>query len=220
MPMGLLILSLTLIQDPDGLRLCEFACPIPTRKTLREMSSGMSSPPASAFQGNDSPTHQPAPSDTSSINRPDSSVQDHLNFGETLKQTILKSISNKKANSANPTLPQTLTVYFPYNSSFISQSDEKRIDQFIPDLAVLASRVPDGKQFVKLVVTGYADSKGSKKYNENLAKRRARAVEMILKKREYGRLVIEAEVQNGSADSGNPDWKNRRAEIRVEAWER
>ncbi|MFI5303524.1 MAG: OmpA family protein [Nitrospiria bacterium] len=219
MPMGLLILSLTLIQDPDGLRLCEFACPIPTRKTLREMSSGMVSPPASAGRGNDFPKHQPAPSDTSSIHRPDSSVQDNLNFGETLKKTILNSISIKKANSADSPLPQILTVYFPYNSSNISQSDEMRIDQFFPDLAALASRDPDGKHFVKLVVTGYANAKGSKKYNENLAKRRARAVETILKKRAYGRLVIEAEVQSGSADSDKPDWKNRRAEIRVEAFE-
>ncbi|MFI5305265.1 MAG: OmpA family protein, partial [Nitrospiria bacterium] len=187
MPFGALLLGLTLLQDPEGFRFCQNSCPVPTHKTPREIIQGISS---SSLPGGGYPAVQPEQATTSALNSSAPTEKSNAEFGEMVKKAILESISVKEAKAAKPEPPKTLTIYFPFNSASISETDENKIFRFITDQGDLAMGDPDGEHYLKLFVAGYTDSKGSKKYNQMLALKRARAVEKVLKKREYNNVYV------------------------------
>jgi len=61
-----------------------------------------------------------------------------------------------------------LIIYFGYNANEISQYDFDRLSRF----ADIASRISN----IEIIITGYTDISGSKKYNEKLSKFRANIV--------------------------------------------
>jgi len=61
-----------------------------------------------------------------------------------------------------------LIIYFDYNANEISQYDFDRLSRF----ADIASRISN----IEIIITGYTDISGSKKYNEKLSKFRANIV--------------------------------------------
>lgn len=213
MPIGAFLLGLTLLQDPDGFRFCKNACPVPTHKTPREIIQGTI---PSSLPGGGYPVIQPGQATTSSLNSSVPTEQSNAEFGEMVKKAILESISVKEAQAAKPEVPKSLTIYFPFNSSSISEADEKRLFKFIADQGDLALGDSDGEHYMKLFVAGYTDSKGSKNYNQVLALKRARAVEKVLKKREYNNVFVEAKGKCCYAEPNTEDAKNRRVEVKVE----
>jgi outer membrane protein OmpA-like peptidoglycan-associated protein len=213
MPLGTLLLGLTLLQDPEGFRFCKNACPVPSHKTPREIIQGIIPSP---LPGGGYPAVQPEKATTSSLNSSSPTEQSNAQFGEMVKKAILETITVKEAKAAKPEPPKGLTIYFPFNSSTISETDEKRIFQFIIDQGDLAMGDPDGEHYMKLFVAGYTDSKGSKNYNQMLALKRARAVEKVLKKREYHNVFVEAKGKCCYADPNTEDAKNRRVEVKAE----
>jgi outer membrane protein OmpA-like peptidoglycan-associated protein len=213
MPFGTLLLGLTLLQDPEGFRLCQNACPVPSHKTPREIIQGISS---TSLPGGEYPAIQPEQATTSALNSSALNKQSNSQFGEMIKKAILESITVKEERAAKPEPPKSLTIYFPFNFSSISETDEKRIFKFIGDQGDLAMGDPDGEHYLKLFVAGYTDSKGSKKYNQMLALKRARAVEQVLKKREYNNVYVEAKGKCCYADLNSEDAKNRRVEVKAE----
>lgn len=213
MPLGALLIGLTLLQDPDGFRICKNSCPIPTHKTLREIIPDIPVPPS--FNGGSSAL-QLAPASTSSVNSSVPTPQSNAEFGEMIKKVLLETISAKEAKAAKAEPLKTLTIYFPFNSSQISEADEKRLFDFIAERGDLAMGDPDGERFMKLYVTGFTDSKGSKTYNQKLALKRARAVESVLKKREYNNVIVEAKGKCCYTESNTEDAKNRRVEVKTE----
>lgn len=213
MPFGAFLLGLTLLQDPEGFRFCQNACPVPTHKTPREIIQGISS---SSLPRGGYPGIQPEQATTSALNSSAPTEQSNAQFGEMVKKAILESITVKEAKAAKPEPSKTLTIYFPFNSSSISESDEKRIFKFIAHQGDLAMGDPDGEHYLKLFVAGYTDSKGSMKYNQMLALKRAREVEKVLKKREYNNVYVEAKGKCCYADPNTEDAKNRRVEVKAE----
>ncbi len=211
MPFATLLLGLTLLQDPSGFRFCKNACPVPTHKTQKEIIQGMT---PSSLPGGGYPAIQPAP--TSSLNGSVPTEQSNAAFGEMVKKALLETISVKEVKAAKPEPPKALTIYFPFNSSKISETDEKRLFDFIADRGDLAMGDPDSEHFMKLYVTGYTDSKGSKKYNQKLALKRAQAVEKVLKKREYNNVIVESEGKCCYLELNSEDAKNRRVEVKAE----
>jgi len=213
MPFGMLLVGLTLLQDPEGFRFCKNSCPVPSHKTPREIIQGINS---SSLPGGGYPAIQPEQATSSSLNSSAPTEQSNAQIGEMVKKAILESITVKEARAAKPETPKTLTIYFPFNSASISETDEKRIFQFITDQGDIAMGDPDGEHYLKLSVAGYTDSKGSKKYNQMLALKRARSVEKVLKRREYNNVFVEAKGKCCYADPNTEDAKNRRVEVKAE----
>lgn len=65
---------------------------------------------------------------------------------------------------------KTVTVYFHFNSAKLTSAQKKVIQQEL-------SARKDGSQ---VTIVGYTDSQGSKKYNQKLSERRAKAVSKYL----------------------------------------
>ena len=213
MPLATIVLGLTLLQDPDGFHFCKNSCPVPSHKSPREIIQEIS---PSTLSGGEQQAGQPAQSTTSAGNYSTPTIKRNTEFGEMVKKTILESISVKEAKAAKPEPLKNLTIYFPFNSFAVSETDEKRIFQFIADQGDLAMGDPDGEHYLKLFVAGYTDSKGSKKYNQKLALKRAQAVEKVLKKREYNNVFVEAKGKCCYVEPNSEDAKNRRAELKAE----
>ena len=212
MAFGALLLGLTLLQDPDGFHFCKNACPVPTHKTPREIMPDLA---PSSLPGGGSPALQPAPASSSSLIGSVPTEQSNAEFGEMVKKNLLKTISAKEAKAPKSEPPKTLAIYFPFNSSRISETDEKRLFQFIAERGDLSMGDPDSEHYMKLYVTGYTDSKGSKQYNEVLAGKRALGVAKVLKKREYNNVIVEAKGKCCYAELNTEDAKNRRVEIKA-----
>lgn len=65
-----------------------------------------------------------------------------------------------------------VVIYFKFDSTRLTTEAKKEID------AAIASRQPD----TKMVIVGYTDSQGPKKYNQKLSEKRANAVSKYLAK--------------------------------------
>ncbi len=100
---------------------------------------------------------------------------------DTREQTIIKKIEQKNRlfvseaeeyeDKAREFIVRTggkLIIYFDYNANEISQYDFDRLSRF----ADIASRVSN----IEIILTGYTDISGSKKYNVKLSKFRANIV--------------------------------------------
>lgn len=101
------------------------------------------------------------------------------------------------------------SVYFAYNSASISAANYER-------LAVVA-RMLKSNPNKKIVITGYADSRGSEEYNKNLGMRRAEAVKKQLTQVfgiDAGRMEAKSEGEGQPLATGRYDI-NRRADISV-----
>jgi OOP family OmpA-OmpF porin len=101
------------------------------------------------------------------------------------------------------------SVYFAYNSASISAANYER-------LAVVA-RMLKANANAKIVITGYADSRGSEEYNKNLGMRRAEAVKKQLTQVfgiDAGRMEVKSEGEAQPLATGRYDI-NRRADISV-----
>ncbi len=101
------------------------------------------------------------------------------------------------------------SVYFAYNSASMSAANYER-------LAVVA-RMLKANPNAKIVITGYADSRGSEEYNKNLGMRRAEAVKKQLTQVfgiDAGRMEVKSEGEAQPLANGRHDI-NRRADISV-----
>lgn len=114
------------------------------------------------------------------------------------------------AKAAVAPVPQTFQVFFDFDKSELT-SEAKRI------ITAAAQEYQTGK-YVRIVVTGHTDTKGTTKYNKGLSDRRAAAV-----KAEFAKLGVDANVvttlgagKNGLLVPTNDqvrEAQNRRAEI-------
>ena len=107
-------------------------------------------------------------------------------------------------------VPQTYQVFFDFNKATLTD-EAKRI------LASAAQEYKGG-QYVRIVVTGHTDTKGSNKYNKTLSVRRAEAVKAELVKDGLAAQTIVAKGvgKNGLLVPTNDqvrEAQNRRAEI-------
>ena len=101
------------------------------------------------------------------------------------------------------------SVYFSFNSASISAANYER-------LAVVA-RMLKSNPNAKIVITGYADQRGSEEYNKNLGMRRAEAVKKQLTQVfgiDAGRMEAKSEGETQPLATGRYDI-NRRADITV-----
>lgn len=101
------------------------------------------------------------------------------------------------------------SVYFNFNSATITAANYER-------LATIA-RAMKANENAKIVVTGYADARGSEEYNKNLGMRRAEAVKKQLNQVfgiDEGRIETKSEGETAPLATGRYDI-NRRADITV-----
>lgn len=114
-----------------------------------------------------------------------------------------KSISGKVGGAYMP------SVYFGFNSANISAANFER-------LATIAQAMKSNPD-TKIVVTGYADQRGSEEYNKNLGMRRAEAVKKQLNQVfgiDEGRIETRSEGETAPLAEGRYDI-NRRADITI-----
>lgn len=101
------------------------------------------------------------------------------------------------------------SVYFNFNSAEITAANHQR-------LAVIAKLLKNNPN-TKMVVTGYADKRGTEEYNKNLGMRRAEAVKKQLTQ-VYGvdgaRIETKSEGENAPLAEGRNDI-NRRVDITI-----
>jgi len=103
-----------------------------------------------------------------------------------------------------------ITINFPYDSSMISESEKKRLQEFV-------GRVKEAKGEVK--IEGYADDQGIVEYNKELSAARANETTDVLKKLGLANQVnvsaqglgMEKPVASNDSEAGRA--KNRRVEI-------
>lgn len=127
-----------------------------------------------------------------------------------------ESASSESEAMAEPTapdpasLPDEFVVFFAFNSPILSPEAEAVIDQAV------AAAVAKGR--VGFAVTGYADSAGSDRQNDNMSRWRAQAVADELVFRGVSESAIETgwKGDEGAISSGNaPEQADRRVVIQL-----
>ncbi|MGE5090229.1 MAG: OmpA family protein [Candidatus Levyibacteriota bacterium] len=117
-----------------------------------------------------------------------------------------------RALAAQPTRPQTFTLYFVEGSNALTEESKRVFESVFPDIA--KHPVPD------IVVIGHTDSVGSDAYNDKLSLQRADAVRDALIQRGIPAADIVAEGR-GKRDplvatgEGVSEARNRRVEVIV-----
>jgi len=160
------------------------------------------------------------------INPPERALKVRLNLE---KAPIARRVETKKSPAAKPIEPeaaktpqsrrvkpdryitpdrpiQTLTVSFPINSCALTPHETGKLNQFI------RSHKPGQSQAMD--VTGYTCWLGSKKYNQSLALKRAKAVASRLEKAGVSIRSVTGKGKCCYIDRKNPA-PNRRAEVTV-----
>ncbi len=196
--LGTFFLGLILLQDPDGLNFlfCKNFCPLPTHKTLK---TGIE------------PENIPAaPSSESSIPEPasiaPSTLPSNTEIGAMVKTAILDTLSPQKVSAAK--LPLSLTVHFDYNSYRLSDETGEELKEYVKKLSHDQHSLTG-----TLDITGFTDSKGSKAYNDLLAKKRAREVARALINLGYKNFRVSGAGKCCYADPESESANNRRVEI-------
>lgn len=161
------------------------------------------------------------------INAPERAVKVRLNPERAVRAKrveMKKALSGKSIKPESPKGPQskqvtpdrpikTLAVSFAINSSALSPHETGKLRHFIEHMGLL-TRNHESQQPRAVDVVGYTCWLGSKKYNQSLALKRARAVALHLKK---AGIIIRSVSGKGKCcyiDRKNPS-PNRRAEVTV-----
>ncbi|MFI5305311.1 MAG: OmpA family protein [Nitrospiria bacterium] len=188
--LGTFILGLTLLQDPDGLNFlfCKNFCPLPTHKTLKTKIE---------------------PENILAI--APSTLPSNTELGEIVKTTILNTLTPQKVSGAK--LPLSLTVHFDYNSYRLSDETGEELKKYVKELSHDQHSLP-----LTLDITGFTDSKGSKAYNDLLAKKRAREVAKAVINLGYKNFRVSGVGKCCYADPESESANNRRVEIHPAAF--
>jgi outer membrane protein OmpA-like peptidoglycan-associated protein len=115
--------------------------------------------------------------------------------------------------SQTASLPGTMVVHFATDSAVLAQDSEARLRRFAGAILALPGDRP-------IVIEGHADRRGTKPYNSNLSRRRARTVQGLLTRIGVGesRIVLRAygELQPLDPRDNERAWsRNRRVAVTV-----
>lgn len=127
------------------------------------------------------------------------------------KKAAKKAMAKANAKIAAK-MPSVYTAYFDFNSATISEEAREILKK-------AAFKAASSKS-TRVVITGYADTSGSARYNHALAEKRVKAVDRVLRWEGVNWLVIEPAVmgeKNPAEKTGDSvkNFQNRRVVIDI-----